>query len=96
MRDGKIGFGIVGCGVIAPFHRTALGKCEEAELIAVCDIIEENGEKFAAESGEGVRFYKDYQELLKQDDVDAVCVCTPSGLHSDMTVAAAEAGKHVL
>ena len=46
MKDGKLGYGIIGCGVIGPWHRTAVQKCEDAELIAVCDIEEEKGKKF--------------------------------------------------
>lgn len=97
MKDGKLGFGIVGCGVIAPFHRDAIkANAAEADLIAVSDVEEAKGRKFAEEIGPGVAFYRDYQEMLRRDDIDAVCVCTPSGLHGEVTVAAAEAGKHVL
>ena len=95
MRDGKLGFGIIGCGVIAPFHVKSIEKCEDAELVAVCDIDEQKGRKFAHEQGE-VAFYKDFRELLVCRDVDVVCICTPSGMHADMGCAAAEAGKHLL
>jgi UDP-N-acetyl-2-amino-2-deoxyglucuronate dehydrogenase len=95
MKDGKLGFGIVGCGVIAPTHRTAIDACDAAELVAVCDIEEEKGKAFAAESGEHARFYQNLDMLVAADDVDVVCVCTPSGLHGTVAIAAAQAGKHV-
>ena len=40
--------------------------------------------------------YTDYAEMLERDDLDIVCVCTPSGAHLEPAVAAAEAGKHVI
>ena len=96
MKDGKLGWGIVGCGVIAPWHSGSVARCPEAQLVAVCDIIEEKGRQFAAESGEGVAFYQDYDDLLSDKDVDIISVCTPSGAHAEVAIAAAEAGKHVL
>ncbi len=91
----KIGFGIIGCGVIAPRHAEAIRKADGAELIACCDIIDEKAEQFAKE--EGAEFwYKDYKEMLKRDDIDSVCICTPSGMHGDMVIDCAEAGKHVM
>ena len=93
MSSKRVGFGIVGCGVIAPTHRKAIRACPEAELVAVCDIDEAKGEQFAADSGDA-RFYREYADLAADPDVDVVCVCTPSGLHADAVVAAAEAGKH--
>jgi UDP-N-acetyl-2-amino-2-deoxyglucuronate dehydrogenase len=93
MKDGKLGFGIIGCGVIAPTHREGIAACEGAELVAVCDVDGEKGVQFAEESG-GVRFHKDYEKLVADPEVDVVCVCTPSGLHAEGVIAAAQAGKH--
>ncbi len=93
MNDGKLGFGIIGCGVIAPTHRKAIEACPDARLVAVCDVDEEKGKAFATESG-NVRFYKDLEKLVADPEVDVVCVCTPSGLHADCVIAAAQAGKH--
>jgi len=94
MRNGKFGFGIIGCGVIAPTHVQAIKACAEAELVAVCDIDEPKGRKFAADNG-GVAFYQDSRDLVKDPAVDIVCICTPSGLHADGAILAARAGKHV-
>jgi len=95
MTEKKMGFGIVGCGVIAPWHREAISRSNGARLVACCDIDEAKGRKFAEESG-SITFYKDYHDLVKDPEVEVVSVCTPSGLHGDVTIAAAEAGKHVL
>ena len=92
---GKIGFGVIGCGVIAPTHMQAIEAVEDAELIACCDVIEERAvekkEKFGAQA-----HYTDLEEMLKRDDIQAVSVCTPSGMHGDHAIAAAQAGKHIL
>ena len=94
MKREKLGFGIIGCGIISAAHLKAIESCPEAELVAVCDIDEEKGRKCAADNG-NVTFYKDYLEMVKDPAVDVVCICTPSGLHADGVIAAAKAGKNV-
>ncbi|MDE2887152.1 MAG: Gfo/Idh/MocA family oxidoreductase [Gemmatimonadota bacterium] len=99
MADVKFGFGIIGCGVIAPTHRLAIDACDEAELVAVCDTDENQIRSFLAGmdgGAAGVRTYSDYRELVRDPQVDIVSVCTPSGLHCEGVTAAAGAGKHVL
>ena len=90
----KVGFAIVGCGNIAPFHAEAIRDLEGAELVAVCDKdssrADELAEKFSVES------YTDYAAMLEKDDVDVVNICLPSGLHESLTLQAANAGKHVM
>lgn len=95
MSEKKLGFGIVGCGVIGPWHREAVNRSDGARLVACCDIDEPKGRKFAEESG-SISFYKDFNDLVKDPEVEVVSVCTPSGLHRDVTIAAAESGKHIL
>jgi len=90
-----INFGIIGCGVIAPSHSSAIKNIEGAKLLAVCDIIPEKAEKFAKENQVDMVYYN-YMELLKNLDIDVVCVCVPSGLHGEITKAAARAGKHIV
>jgi predicted dehydrogenase len=92
----EMGFGIVGCGVIGPWHRDAVQYIDRARLVACCDIDEGKGRKMAEESEGPVEFYRDFNDLVRNPDVDIVCVCTPSGLHGEVAIAAAEAGKHVL
>lgn len=90
----KIRWGIIGCGVIAPWHADSVVDSEYTELVAVCDVDVPKGEAFGLEYD--VTFYPDYRQMLTQGGVDAVSICTPSGLHSEMTIAAAQAGVHVL
>jgi predicted dehydrogenase len=91
---GKLKWGIIGCGVIAPWHADSVVQSEYADLVAVCDVDAPKGEAFAEKYE--TSFYQDYRQMLAEGTVDAVSICTPSGLHSEMTVAAAEAGVHVL
>lgn len=90
----KVRFGLLGCGVISKIHVQGIANTEEAELVAVCDAVEANMEEYA--STYGARKYTDYAEMLKQDDIDIICICTPSGMHPEQTIQAAQAGKHVI
>lgn len=87
-------FGILGCGVIGPHHARAITGLDEAELVAVADEVPEKARELADEYG--CDWTTGAPELLARPDVDAVCVCTPSGLHAEAAVAALEAGKHVV
>ncbi len=91
----EIRFGIIGCGVIAPTHASALNKLDNAGLCAVADILEERAGEFAEKYG-AEDYYADYRELIERDDIDAVSICTPHYLHATMAIDAARAGKHVL
>ena len=90
--DGKIGFGIVGCGMISRWHLGAVESIDEAYLVGVCDAKYENAEKIAKENN--CAAFESYEKMLECEDVDIVCICTPSGLHAPMAVMAANAKKH--
>ena len=94
----KIKIGVVGCGGIAnQKHFPAMKRNEDlCEIIAFCDIIPERAEKACAEFGaEGAKWYEDYHDLLANQDVEVVHVCTPNVSHSEIAIAAFEAKKHV-
>lgn len=90
-------FGIIGCGVIAFTHAMALKElaAEGCELYACCDIIREKADRFAGEH-KVPRVYYDYHELLRDGQVDIVCVCVPSGLHGQVCIDASQAGKAIV
>ncbi len=90
----KVGWGIVGCGVIGPWHATAVKDAPSAKLVAVCDVVKARADALAKEHKCAATY--SIEELLKHDDIQAVSVCTPSGMHAANTIQAAEAGKHVL
>lgn len=92
----KMNFAIIGCGVIAVTHAAALEELtDECRLYAVCDIIPEKADAFAKEHGVS-KVYYDYNDVLKDPEVDIVCVCVPSGIHGEICIAAAKAGKNIV
>lgn len=97
----KLKIAIVGCGGIAnQKHLPSLQtQSENVELIAFCDIIEDRAKTAAEKYGlPNSKVYTDYQEMLadKSIDIDIVHVCTPNVSHCPISVAAFEAGKHVM
>jgi len=88
--------GLVGVGAAAQVnHIPALRKIEDLELVALCD---RDPEKVArvAQKFQIPRSYTRFEELLSDDEVHAIDICTPNFLHAPMAMAALEAGKHVL
>ncbi len=94
MTEEPIRFAIAGAGMVARYHATAIGRTPGAQLVAICR--SHGGDAAEAEARFGVPCMPSYAALLARDDVDAVCICTPSGLHAEQTILAAQAGKHVL
>jgi UDP-N-acetyl-2-amino-2-deoxyglucuronate dehydrogenase len=90
----KLRFGILGCGVIGPHHAKAIAGLQSSELVAVADVVPELAEELAEEYR--CAHYSSLEEMLSGVDLDAVCVCTPSGKHADGAVTALEAAKHVI
>ncbi|ELC8442781.1 Gfo/Idh/MocA family oxidoreductase [Clostridium perfringens] len=90
--------GVIGCGGIANGkHLPGLSKIKEVELVAFCDLEIDKAEKAAKEYGtEEAKVYSDYKELLKDETIEVIHVCTPNRSHSFITIDALEAGKHVM
>lgn len=86
-------FGVVGCGMISRFHARAIREIG-AELVACYDRLPIGAERYAEEFG--CKAYHDFQDFLKDPEIQIVTICTPSGAHLDPAVAAAKAGKHVI
>jgi len=93
-RQRPWGVGIVGCGVIAPTHAQAIATLANARLVAVYDVIADKARSFASRFSTDVA--SSLEDLLARPDVEVVAVCVPSGLHAEIGVAAARAGKHVI
>jgi len=91
----KVRFAIIGCGRVAPKHADSITNLENAELIAVCDIIKERAVTFSKKYG--CRYYLDYKELLKKEkEVDCINICTPHGSHAKIAIDSANSKKHVV
>lgn len=93
----KLKIGIVGCGGIANNkHLPAIKQNGNYEIMAYCDVDKEKAEKTKAQFGpENAKIYTDYKELIGED-LDAVYVLTPNKSHSEISIAALNAGKHVM
>lgn len=95
----KLKIGFIGCGGIANAkHFPGMAQQKEyVDMVAFCDLIPERAEKAAKEYGTpDAKVYTDYHDLLADPTIDAVHVLTPNVAHCEITVAALEAGKHVL
>jgi UDP-N-acetyl-2-amino-2-deoxyglucuronate dehydrogenase len=86
--------GIIGAGTIGQMHAAALAGLEGVWIAAVAEPREEAGRALAEQYG--AEWVADEAELLARPDVDVVILATPSGLHADQAVRAAQAGKHVV
>ena len=91
----KLRVGIIGVGGIGKLHLKSFAAVPEATLVAIADANPERLAEMAAEFRVPAT-YTEYRALLDRDDIDAVSVCTPNFLHAPATLAALEAGKHVL
>lgn len=86
---------VIGVGSIARMrHLPEYQANPHVEIVAVCDIVPERVEETAAQYG--AKAFTDYQELLDQVKPDIVSVCLPNYLHAPVSIAALEAGAHVL
>lgn len=94
MSDNDLRVGLVGYGVIGQYHLDLWQNVKGGKVFAVCDVIEERAREAAAKFG--VKAYVDYANMLKSGKLDAVDICTPSGLHADQGIAAINKGLHVL
>ena len=95
MSAQKLRFALVGAGVIGRTHAQALADLPDvAELVTIVDRDPAKAQELAARYG--AEATTDLDAVLRRDDIDAVTICTPSGVHADGAVAALDAGKHVV
>lgn len=85
---------IVGCGAISKVHALAVKKAQEAELYAVCDINKERANSLANKYK--VKAIYNFDEVISDENIEAVHICTPHYLHANMAVKALAAGKYVV
>ena len=94
--ESRVRVGLIGAGGnMKARHIPGFRRLSNVDLVAVANRSRASGEKVASEFGIA-RVYDTWQELLKAADVDAVCIGTWPYMHCEMTLAALEAGKHVL
>ncbi|HID95686.1 MAG TPA: Gfo/Idh/MocA family oxidoreductase [Candidatus Latescibacteria bacterium] len=91
----RVRVGIVGSRFAARIHVDGYKRCPEAEVVAVASPNVDHVRSFIAEHNIP-QCYTDYREMFRKADIDLVSVCVPNYLHRDVTISAAEAGKHVI
>ncbi|APC40775.1 Gfo/Idh/MocA family protein [Clostridium estertheticum] len=99
----KIRMAIIGCGRISYKHVEAIiQNKDEIELVAVCDVVEDNAsakkDEYIKKIGNNVdvKVYKDYKEMLEKVDIDMVSIATESGYHPEIAIYCMNKGKHAL
>ncbi len=88
----KIRFAIVGYGNIGTRHAQHINDNPNTELVAVCD----KSEAIEAKVPEGVSYYNNLPQMLKEVEADVLCVCTPNYLHETHTISGLKAGLHTV
>jgi UDP-N-acetyl-2-amino-2-deoxyglucuronate dehydrogenase len=99
---------LIGCGRISYKHiQAAIDNFAELTLVAVCDILENNAKNKAQQYVKGiqekgntavpdVRVYTDYQEMLRNEEIDIIAIATESGFHAEEATYCMNQRKHVL
>lgn len=85
---------VVGYGAIGPVHAKAIDEIEGVTLYGICDIIKERADEAALKYN--TKAFYDYDECLKDENVDYVHICTPHYLHYEMITKALDSGKRVV
>jgi len=103
----KLKFALIGCGRISANHIKALiDNCQDAELVALCDIIKDKSELKADEyilkaskrnfSVKRPKIFTDYKKMLQEEDIDICSICTESGYHAEIVLNCLAQKKHIL
>ncbi|MFC4812232.1 inositol 2-dehydrogenase [Paenibacillus sp. GCM10023250] len=89
-----IGIGIIGAGRIGRLHAENLVRMSGVRIVAISDLFPDPAREWAA--GIGIpKVTGDYRELLRDAEIDALLICSPTGTHVDIITEAAEAGKAI-
>jgi UDP-N-acetyl-2-amino-2-deoxyglucuronate dehydrogenase len=95
IKDRKLRFAIVGCGRIAKNHFGSVEKHKDSiELVTICEIDPETLKQH--EEQYHLSGYSKLEDMLEQEELDLIAICTPSGIHADQVTMAAKYGVHVM
>ena len=95
--DGKLGVGVVGIGWVSHQHIGTLVTNPHTEVVGLCSGSLENAQNAKEEHGlTNAHCYNDYEQMLKQDNLDVIFICSTNEKHVDQAIAGAEAGNHLL
>ncbi len=88
------GIGVIGVGAWGKNHVRVFSELEEASLIAIADRDSTRAKPLAKKFN--ATYYNQTEDLLKNKDIDAVTICTPTTTHADLALEVISAGKHLL
>lgn len=88
-----IKFAIIGFGHIGRRHAEHIRNNKDTQLVAICDIDTDVVDQMPDKE---ISFYPNVEDLLSATTADVICICTPNYLHCAHTIAALNAGKHVV
>ncbi len=89
-------FGIIGIGHIGKRHAQHILQNKDASLVAICDIDSSKQQALKSELVADIPFYIDYNDMLANENLDVVCICTPNYLHSEQAVAVLTKNVHAV
>ena len=90
-----LNYALVGCGRVSKKHLEAVKRIQQVRLYALCD--SDKSQLYAAGAAYGCdRLFSSFGEMLKDKNIDLISICSPSGLHAEMAVAAAKNKKHII
>jgi UDP-N-acetyl-2-amino-2-deoxyglucuronate dehydrogenase len=89
-----VNFGIIGCGKIGNRHANFLNEMEGIRILGVADIVEKRAKELSLKYK--TMFTTNYRDLINHPEIDVINICTPSGMHAQMSFDALNAGKHVI
>ena len=95
-EDMRTGVGIIGTGMWANTHARVCKANPHVEIVGLAEVREGAAELFSQTHDIDVPIFADYRKLLAMDGLDAVIIATPNNVHAPTSIAAAEAGKHIL
>jgi predicted dehydrogenase len=90
-----LGLALIGAGGMGVADAETALEHDNIKLLAVCDLYEGRLEDSKTRWGEDIFLTKDYKDILKREDIDAVIVATPDHWHKQISIDALKAGKHV-
>jgi len=90
----SIKVGLIGCGRVADIHINSFKKISDVSVAVICDVNETLGKKKAEELG--AKYYKDYKDIIRNEKLDGMDICTPPFFHRDIAVDFLSAGVNVI
>ncbi|MBQ7118128.1 MAG: Gfo/Idh/MocA family oxidoreductase, partial [Clostridia bacterium] len=91
----QLNIGIIGAGRIGKVHMQSITyNVPTAKVLGITDVFKDGLQELADKYGIE-KVYADYKEMLADEDIDAVLVCSSTDTHADISIEAAKAGKHI-